>query len=90
MKISYNNPNWWVANADDLTAWFDPKTFDWDYSEMLAKYGHKEFELWWDADMFEWYYNNYLVKYCLAYIDIWYDSSKFSKSYDELLIESIE
>jgi hypothetical protein len=71
--------DWFDNNCDTIKQWFNPDTFDWSWSELLAQYCFDYFEIWWDPEKYEWDgYSDYLVEFCPEHIKTWFDKDKFN------------
>jgi len=77
MNIEYTG-NWFRKNNDNFESWFDPKTFDWEESWLLAKYCSDYFNIWWDGEKFNWEYSWELSCYCSEYFELWWNKDKFN------------
>lgn len=77
MKIRYTT-TWFDNNASLIREWFDPDTFDWVYSNLLARSCSKDFDLWYDPDTFNWFYGHYLARNCSEHFTKWFNHETFN------------
>ena len=54
-----------------FNVWWDPRKFNWQYSDRLCLHCHEYFKIWWDPNKFDWQSSNYLNVFCQEYKDIW-------------------
>ena len=78
--------------SQQIEKWFNPNTFDWKLSYMLAIECNEQFDLWWNPHKYNFAHSYFLVKYCKNNICKWYPYIENKASYfdnfspEELLI----
>ena len=66
-KQVINDKHWYVLTSNhhsQIKEWFDPNTFDWNYSKYLVMYCYKDFDFWWDPNKFDWKYWYMIQNFC--------------------------
>jgi hypothetical protein len=83
---------WFNENAQYFDSWYNPKKFDFNFSNLLAEHCPEKFDIWFDPNTYNFQHGSLQIARCCSdKFLIWFDIDKFNyTSRWELVVHCFE